>query len=222
MPGLTASVRTKRVRLKSPRTSACRRPIAEASPGRGGTSTLRIPMMRATSAACSGPAPPKATSVKSRGSSPCSTEMTRTAPIMLTLMISTTPAAACTGSTPSSAARSSRSPLRALVGVHRHAAAEQRLRVQAAEHDIGVGHRRLCAAAAIGGRPGIRAGALRPDLEQPAGVDPRELTRRLRRSCGCRACGCAPGNRPSRVRSFLPARRRGSGTHRCWCRPCRR
>ena len=92
--GSPRSARTSRVRLKSPRTSACSRPIAESSPGRGGTSTLRMPMLRATSAACSGPAPPNATSVKSRGSSPCSTEITRTAPIMLTLMISSTPAAA--------------------------------------------------------------------------------------------------------------------------------
>ncbi len=44
-------------------------------------------------------------------------------------------------------------------------AAEQVLG-QVAEDDVGVGHRRLCAAAAVGDRPGHRAGRLRPDAQR--------------------------------------------------------
>ena len=46
---------------------------------RPGTSTVEIPSSSASSHACSGPAPPKATSAKSRGSCPRSTETTRSA-----------------------------------------------------------------------------------------------------------------------------------------------
>ncbi len=41
-----------------------------------------------------------------------------------------------------------------------------------AEHDIGVGHRRIGAAEAVAGGPRARAGALRPDLEEAARIDP--------------------------------------------------
>ena len=47
-------------------------------------------------------------------------------------------------------------------------------RVQPAEHEVGVGDGRLCAAAAIADRPGIGAGALRPDRDQPGSIDTRD------------------------------------------------
>ena len=56
------------VRTKSWRTSATRQPSAEVIPGRAGTSTLGITSSRASATAWSGPAPPNANRMKSRGS----------------------------------------------------------------------------------------------------------------------------------------------------------
>ena len=41
-----------------------------------------------------------------------------------------------------------------------------------AEQQVGVGHGRLAPAAAVAGRAGLRAGAVRPDLQQAERVDP--------------------------------------------------
>ncbi len=48
--------------------STSRQPSAEVMPGFGGTITVGIDSSRASAAPCSGPAPPNATSAKSRGS----------------------------------------------------------------------------------------------------------------------------------------------------------
>jgi hypothetical protein len=56
---------------------------------------------RASALACIGPAPPKATITKSRGSNPRCTEITRIAPTMLAFAISMIPLAASTGFSPS-------------------------------------------------------------------------------------------------------------------------
>ena len=53
-----------------------------------------------------------------------------------------------------------------------HAAAEEIVRVDDAEHDVGVGHGRLAAAGAVAGWARHGAGALRPDVEQAARIDP--------------------------------------------------
>src|SRR5207248_3621554 len=58
------------------------------------------------------------------------------------------------------------------VHVERDLAAEEVVRVETAEDDVGVGHGRLDAAAAIADGPRIGARALRPYPQQPAGVDP--------------------------------------------------
>ena len=57
-------------------------------------------------------------------------------------------------------------------GIEAHLAAEKELRVEIAEHQIGIGHGRLVAALPVAGRARIGAGAVRPDLEQPEAVDP--------------------------------------------------
>ena len=62
--------------------------------------------------------------------------------------------------------------LRAKPRVERHAAAEQAARREPPEHEVGVGDGRLGAAAAVAGRARLRAGALRPDLQQPVAVEP--------------------------------------------------
>ena len=65
---VTESIVRMNVRANSSRKSATRSPVAQRSPGAGGTTTGNEPMIRATAFACIGPAPPKATSAKSRGS----------------------------------------------------------------------------------------------------------------------------------------------------------
>ena len=56
--------------MKSAATSACSAPSAERVPGAGGTRTHAIFISSASRQATTGPAPPKATSMKSRGSMP--------------------------------------------------------------------------------------------------------------------------------------------------------
>ena len=96
------------------------------------------------------------------------------------------------------------------LGVHRHAPAEQRLRIQAAQHDVRVGYRRLGAAAPIRGRSRHRACALRADFQQPARVDPRDAAAACAYGVNVDACACAPGSRPFRANLFSRARRRES------------
>ena len=57
------------------------------------------------------------------------------------------------------------------VRVELQVAAERQVGVEAAEHDLGVGHGRLLAAAAVAGRPGLRAGRARADVEAARLVD---------------------------------------------------
>ncbi len=60
--------------------------------------------------------------------------------------------------------------------INRHPAAEQCAGVEAPESQVGIGDRRLRAAPAIGHRARIGAGRLRPDLERPGIIDPRDRT----------------------------------------------
>ena len=60
------------------------------------------------------------------------------------------------------------------LGRERHLAAEEVVRVQPAEHEVGVGHRRRLAAPAVAGGAGLGARALRPYLEGAARVDARD------------------------------------------------
>ena len=56
--------------------------------------------------------------------------------------------------------------------VELHPAAEKRARVEIAEHEVGVGDGRVRPAEPVARRPGVRAGALRPDSQEAALVDP--------------------------------------------------
>ena len=60
------------------------------------------------------------------------------------------------------------------IAVERHAAAEEEARIVIAEHQIGVGHGRLAAAAAIAGRARIGARRMRADAQKPDLVDRRD------------------------------------------------
>ena len=55
-----------------------------------------------------------------------------------------------------------------------HPAAEEVIRVEHAEHQIGIGRGRLGAAAAVAGRAGRRAGAARADLQFAGRIDGRD------------------------------------------------
>ncbi len=57
-----------------------------------------------------------------------------------------------------------------LVAVQRHPTAVVGLRVDVAEHHVGVGDGRLGTALVVAGRPGVRAGAARPDVELAAQI----------------------------------------------------
>ncbi len=56
--------------------------------------------------------------------------------------------------------------------IQRHAAAQEGIRLQAPQHQVGVGHRGLVPAQPVTRRAGPGTGRLRPDLQQPAAVDP--------------------------------------------------
>ena len=64
--------------------------------------------------------------------------------------------------------------LRGSPGVDGEAAADQIIRVEPAEGQHRVAEGRLRAALPVGDRPGHGAGAVRPDADQPAGVDPHQ------------------------------------------------
>ncbi len=66
--GSAASARRRNIADRSWRMSTSRQPSADVMPGLGGTITVGIDSSCASAAPCSGPAPPKATSAKSRGS----------------------------------------------------------------------------------------------------------------------------------------------------------
>ena len=153
--------------------SVVSRPAAEVMPGWGGTTTSGTSSIAATSAPCSGPAPPKATSEKSRGSRPFCTVFERMALAMFALTMVSTPSAASCLSMPSVSA----SAVSALVGPFRrkrHLAAEEVVRIQPAEHEVGVRHCRRASAPAVAGGAGLGARALGPHLEGAARVDPRD------------------------------------------------
>src|SRR5262249_24279775 len=58
--------------------------------------------------------------------------------------------------------------------VHRQGTAEQRRRVQVAEHEIGIRHGRALAALSVAHRPRLGARALRPDPQRASRIDPRD------------------------------------------------
>ena len=132
--------------------------------------TSGMPSARATSAPCSGPAPPNATSAKPRGSSPFCTVRELIAFAMLALTIVRMPSAASSRPRPSCSARPADGAPRGS-GVEPHRAAEKIFGIEPAEHEIGVGHGRLGAAPAIGGRARVGAGAARADAKGAAAVD---------------------------------------------------
>ena len=128
-----------------------------------------MPNSSARRLTCIGPAPPKPTRAKSRGSMPRCTVTTRMAAAIAAFTMSWTARAASTTSMPSGPATSRLERGSAALGRQRHAAGELR-GVEVAEHEVGVGDGRLGAAAAVAGGAGI--GARRPGADpEAAAVD---------------------------------------------------
>ena len=119
------------VRTASARRSPSSIPSAEKWPGAGGITVRATPSSRASSAACSGPAPPNATSAKSRGSWPRRSVTSRSAWNICASTYRRTPRAAVAASTPSRPAEPRQAPMRR-VDVERHRAAEEVRRGRAA------------------------------------------------------------------------------------------
>ena len=162
---LRSANRRSTVRADSSRRLVVASPSAQSTPGDGGTMTGQAPVSLPSALACSGPAPPKATSAKSRGSKPCCTETRRRPPSMFSLTMSTMPAAAASGDSSPMASATLPTAARAGVDVEGDLAAGQRRR-QVAEDDVGVGDRGLGAALAVGGGAGVGAGGLRADAQR--------------------------------------------------------
>ncbi len=199
-------------------------PRAHSTPGCGGISMVRTPTSRMIAAPCSGPAPPKATSTKSRGSWPCSTDSSRVRPAMRWLTMVRIASAVC--STP----RPSRSPSRPMAGARavdvqpgQVLQPDRAVGVDAGQHGVHVRHGGLGAAAAEADRAGHRAGAARPDLQDAAaveigdgaaaGADRVHVDHRQAQ----RDAEVELGRARPRAACRRPPRRR-----RSWCRPCRR
>ena len=138
------------------------KPKAENWPGKFGTRPLGMEASVIRSLMWSGPAPPKATRTKSRGSRPCSVSTVCSAPTMLLLAMRHDGERRLLDRQPSASAIGSIA-LRAPPASSSIVAAEEVRGADAAEHHIGVGYRRQCAAAPVAGRARIGAGALRAD-----------------------------------------------------------
>ena len=144
--------------------------MAEPRPGRKGTITSGMPSSRASSTAYKGPAPPKATK----------REITR---IVAALHRDEADRARHVGARNAQdsgggfrprIAQRLRDPVDGLLGnlrVQHHPAGELCLCAEPAQHQVRIGRGGLGAALAVAGRPGPRAGALRPHLQHPALVD---------------------------------------------------
>ena len=96
-----------RVRLESRFRSVPSSPVAEKIPGACGTTRVGTSQSRWMAFAWTGPAPPKPTSTKSRGSYPRCTEIRWSAFTIAAFAISTIPLAASTASRPSGSAQRS-------------------------------------------------------------------------------------------------------------------
>ena len=183
-------------------------------PRAAGRSTARMPSASAIAHACNGPAPPNATSASSRGSTPRSTVTARTACSIAASTTATTPAA----STPARAERVARR-----VDDRAGRAREtSRSIVDATEHEVGVGHRRLrYRRVRSTPGPGVDPALCGPTTSAPPGVDARD--RAAARADRVDVERGQPDREPTDRRAAAPARarRRGPGTRRCSCRPCR-
>ena len=161
------------VRTASARKSPSSIPSAEKWPGAGGITVRATPSSRASSAACSGPAPPNATNVKSRGSCPRRSVTSRSA----CDICATTVAEDASGRRRGVHAHPPAEPRQASmrrVDVERHRAAEEVRGIEPTGDQVRVGERGLLAASAVARRAGFGARAPGTDVEATGIVHPRD------------------------------------------------
>ena len=157
------SSRPGQVRTRSCWRGAASNPTAESTPARGGTMTAGMPSASASAQAWRGPAPPKATSASSVGSTPRATDTARSACSMAASTTSITPAASVPAASQRLLGRGEVEPADAgQLGVGR----------DPARHQVRVGDGGLGAAVAVARRPGAGARASWPDGERSAGIEP--------------------------------------------------
>ena len=132
-----------------------------------------MPSSSAMSAACSPPAPPKHSSASSRGSTPRSTVITRSARTISALATRRMPSAHSSGSR-LEAVRERLDRGFGGIAVERDVAAQRRPGGQQAEQQVGVGDRRLGAAVAVAGGPGPGARGARAGAQGAARVAPAD------------------------------------------------
>ena len=175
-------------------------PSADSTPLAAGTTTRRIPSASATSQACSGPAPPKATSSSSRGSCPRSTltDADRAHHLLVGHGDDSLRRRRARSRTRSGPGRD-RSPRGLRVEPHGRppAAPPSSSRPSTRFASVTVG---TLAAAAVAGRPGIGPGAVRADAQRAAAVDPGDAARRRRPTVWMSSIGSRTG-RPATSRS---------------------
>ncbi len=131
--------------------------------------TVSMPSSSATRQACCPPAPPKHCRAKRAASWPFCSETCLIALAMLATAMRRKPSAAARGSCPARSAANARprtARVQRLVAVRAEDGGEMR-RLDLADHDVGVGDRQR-PAAAVAGRAGIGARAVRPDAEARA------------------------------------------------------
>ena len=164
------------------RRSASTQPSAEVMPGKRGTSAHFSPISRISAPTCSAPPPPNGIATKRAGSWPRSIETSRIAPAMRASATRTIAAAAAVGVEAERRADMRRDGALGRLDIERlQLAAERARRVDAAEHDLGVGQRRPRIALAVADR--ARAPSRRFPGRPAAGRRdrPRRSSRRPRR-----------------------------------------
>ena len=158
------------LRARSMRTGVTSVPNADSTLALTGNTTRGDSSSSATPHACTGPAPPNASSVTPRRSAPCSTACIRDAAAMFWLTSSWMPAAVSCADRPSGSATERSAAAQASMS---SAMSPPRKNdgIEQTEREVGVGDRGLGAAAAVARRSGIGAGRLGPDLQQAELVD---------------------------------------------------
>ena len=139
-------------------------PHAESTAATFGTMTRRISSRRATSVTCRPAAPPKATSVKPRGSTPRRTDTSWMPSAMFVLTTRAMPSAACSSCRARAPALR---PRARRLHVEPDAAAEEVGRVEEAEHEVGVGDGGRRAALAVAGGAGSAPALSGPTRRMP-------------------------------------------------------
>ena len=120
-----------------------------------------MPSSSATASACSPAAPPNAIIANSRGSSPFSNRDSRMAAPSVAFVTARSPSAAASSSRPSGVPTWPRHRRSRCCQIEPHAATEECIRIETAQHDVGVGDGRLRSAPAVAGRARPGAGAFR-------------------------------------------------------------